>query len=288
MKIVGDSSLNIKLLKQISSKPPLFAKGEPLFWNDPHISKQMLEAHLHPDWEAASKQHATIDQEVEWLTEYLNLQQRDRVLDLGCGPGLYSRRFHQKGLDVTGIDYSQNSIAYAKKDAEAKSFSIEYIYQDYLKIDYEEAFDAIFLIYYDIGALTNAERDLLLEKVHRALKPGGSFVFDVISSHPRNVKPLQSSFRIHETGFWRDGCHMELAETFHYPEEDTFLDQTIIVDEIGDTKLYRVWEHQYSEETIRPVLEEKGFKIESLWDGLAGNEISGDARALGIVARKDE
>ncbi|WP_339219790.1 hypothetical protein [Paenibacillus sp. FSL H8-0332] len=43
------------------------------FWNDGHISKQMLEAHLNPDWEAASRRHSDIDCSVKWLSRLIPL-----------------------------------------------------------------------------------------------------------------------------------------------------------------------------------------------------------------------
>ena len=36
-------------------KPQLFEPGEALFWDDPHISKSMLEAHLNPNVDGASR-----------------------------------------------------------------------------------------------------------------------------------------------------------------------------------------------------------------------------------------
>lgn len=43
-----------------SEKPQLFELGETHFWDDPHISKSMLEAHLNPDTDAASRKRVTI------------------------------------------------------------------------------------------------------------------------------------------------------------------------------------------------------------------------------------
>jgi len=39
----------------LQEKPNPFTSGEPLFWDDPHISRQMLAAHLDPDIDAASR-----------------------------------------------------------------------------------------------------------------------------------------------------------------------------------------------------------------------------------------
>ncbi|MCB1660659.1 MAG: hypothetical protein KDI39_20765, partial [Pseudomonadales bacterium] len=46
---------------QLQQKPAPFTPREPLFWNDPHISSQMLKAHLNPDIDAASRKPETID-----------------------------------------------------------------------------------------------------------------------------------------------------------------------------------------------------------------------------------
>jgi hypothetical protein len=42
-------NLNMDQLFVLSKKPALFAAGEEKFWDDPHISKSMLEAHLDPN-----------------------------------------------------------------------------------------------------------------------------------------------------------------------------------------------------------------------------------------------
>ena len=43
-----------------SEKPRLLELRETHLWDDPHISKSMLEAHLNPDTEAASRKPVTI------------------------------------------------------------------------------------------------------------------------------------------------------------------------------------------------------------------------------------
>ena len=58
-------------LMELQQKPAPFTPGEPLFWDDPHISMQMLAAHLNPDIDAASRRPETIDRSVQWLIETL-------------------------------------------------------------------------------------------------------------------------------------------------------------------------------------------------------------------------
>ena len=44
--IPDGSRLDLDLLLSLQEKPAPFTPGEPLFWDDPHISAQMLQAHL--------------------------------------------------------------------------------------------------------------------------------------------------------------------------------------------------------------------------------------------------
>ena len=79
MSFIHDQTLRLDLLRSLSEKPPLFAPGEPLFWDDPHISQGMLAAHLDPTTEAASRPPAEIDRIVGWLVDSLALGPRGGV-----------------------------------------------------------------------------------------------------------------------------------------------------------------------------------------------------------------
>ncbi|HHW25872.1 MAG TPA: hypothetical protein GXX23_00850 [Firmicutes bacterium] len=42
--VLRDGRLDLDLLKRLSTPPPVYEPGEPLFWTDPHISSEMLKA----------------------------------------------------------------------------------------------------------------------------------------------------------------------------------------------------------------------------------------------------
>lgn len=284
--MIKEHPINVTLLQQLSQKPPRFEPGEPLFWDDPHISAQMLAAHLDPNTEAASRRPETIARMVNWIASFTGLKPGDAVLDLGCGPGLYCVRLAEQGLNVTGVDYSRRSIEYARQQAAEHGLPITYRYQNYLALEDDGLYDAVLLIYGDLCPLAPDKRDLLLRHVHRALKPGGYFVFDVTTRQCRARYGVKNHWYALETGFWKPGPHLVLEQGFDYPEEDTYLDQFVVIEADGTLSVYRNWFLDYSPETIRPVVEKQGFAVRGLWGDLAGTPYTPDSQWIGLAVQK--
>jgi SAM-dependent methyltransferase len=278
----------LKLIAGYADKPALFAPSEPagtLFWDDPHISKSMLEAHLDPLRESASRRLETIDKEVAHLVGSGCVKRGDKLLDLGCGPGLYAGRLAAAGVKVTGVDISERSLNYAIAQARKYKQSIDYRRLSFLDLDYDWEFDAAIQVFGEVGALSDENRDILFSKVHRALKPRGLFLFDVTTPSLKISQGQQNSWYLADGGFWRPGRHLAMELRFDYPEADVFINQFIVIDEAGLT-VYRIWIHNYTPETLRPVLEKAGFRIEHTWNSLDGTPFKAGGEWLAIAARK--
>ncbi len=78
----------INKLLEFAKKPGVFEQSSTKFWDDEHISSEMLKCHLHPTTDAASRNHNFIDKSVDWIRVIAPPQTSKKVLDLGCGPGL--------------------------------------------------------------------------------------------------------------------------------------------------------------------------------------------------------
>jgi len=276
----------ISHLIELQQKPDPFTPGEPLFWNDPHISTQMLKVHLDPGTEAASRRPETIDRSVNWLVETLGLKTGASLLDLGCGPGLYASRLARAGFNVTGVDYSRNSIEYATRYAKDNDLDITYRYQNYLELNDEGLYDAAFLIYGDFCPLNLEQRSRLLKNIHRALKPNGQFVLDVSTREHRKKYGNKNHWYAAESGFWKPSPHLVLEEGFDYPEQSIWLDQYTVVETDGKVSVYRNWFQDYTPETITAELEQGDFSVKSLWGDLTGQSHTPESEWIGIVACK--
>ena len=160
----------------------------------------------------------------------LQVSYRQAVEYLTCGPGLYTKLLSDAGYDVTGMDYSKRSIAYAKEhDTKTK-----YVYQNYLEMDYNEAFDVITLIYCDYAALTPDERSKLLSKIHRGLKPKGLFIFDVFTEQTYDGKIDHTSWSYHGNGgFWSDKPYLCLEAEYYYENNTVKVYKVIVITEKG-------------------------------------------------------
>jgi len=275
----------ISQLINLRQKPEPFTPGEPLFWDDPHISAQMLEVHLNPDVDAASRRSEIIDQSVTWLIESLGLNPGASVLDLGCGPGLYASRLARAGMRVTGVDYSRRSIEYATKYATENGLSVTYRYQNYLELCEENRYDAVLLIYGDFCPLNPHQRARLLQNVYRALKPGGKFVFDVTTRECRRRHGNRNRWQAIESGFWKPGPHLVLEDGFEYPDA-VWLDQFIVLEPEGKLSVYRNWFQDYTPESITAELSQNRFSVESLWGDLTGQPYTPESEWIGLITTK--
>jgi SAM-dependent methyltransferase len=275
-----------KLAELLTVKPRLFEPGEPLFWNDPHISKGMLKAHLDPTHDAASRRPEIIDNIVKHLLDSGVLTPEMKLLDLGCGPGLYAERFCRTGIHVTGIDTSERSIDYAKKHAAESGLKIEYRCMDFFDMDYTGEFDAVVQIYGELCVFPDSKRDELLALTHKALKPGGVFVFDITTRTHRMKAGLKNRWYFSQGGFWYPERHLVLEQGFNYPEDSVWLDQYIVICNEG-VKVYRNWFRDYSRDSVSKVLSDAGFSIKHVWNDLTGAEFSEDGDWIGIVAVKE-
>lgn len=261
-------------LTRFMNRPALFTIGTDMFWDDEHISKELLKAHLNPDIAAASRKPSFLDKSVEWIAQKVPPKKHTKLLDLGCGPGLYAERFARAGYSVTGIDFSNRSIAYAKEQTSKNKSGIEYHYQDYLTIDYVDEFDVITLIYCDYGALSTENRRILLSKMHRALKPNGKLILDVFTPVLYIGKEEKSSWQYNgDGGFWSEKPHICLEAVYHYDKDSTELRQCIVITK-ETVNCYNIWEHFFTKEMLLSELQAADFIQFEICGNVAGENFS--------------
>lgn len=257
----------LETIVALSAKPPVYTPGTAVMWTDDHISEHLLATHLSQDTDLASRKLPAIDTTVNWLLEQVPDRRLD-ILDLGCGPGLYAERLAGTGHRVTGMDFSARSLCHARKSAAASGLGTTYLHQDYLTLDHENQYDLVLMVFTDFGVLSTEDRNRLLANIHRALRPGGTFVFDVMNTGWLDTVTPVRTWEAEANGFWRPVPHLVLSETFCYEKEKVVLNQYIVADKKKGGEVYRFYTQAFSDRDIREVTAAAGFDTLSLRRGL--------------------
>ncbi|WP_231623349.1 class I SAM-dependent methyltransferase [Vibrio furnissii] len=274
-----------KRMNEATAKPNVWSQyTADVLWTDRHIAQNMLECHLNPDLNLASRTAAFINDSVAWLMQEFLLDDSSQVIDFGCGPGLYTYRLKANGIGtVVGLDFSQNSLNYAIEQAEKAQLNIEYHYGNYLQYQDVRQFDLITLVMCDFCALNPTQRLTLLQKFKSLLKPNGSIALDVYTT--TRFQKQRESLLLEKNamqGFWSHNDYWCIQSSFNYDEESVTLDQYVIVEE-GKTWTVYNWLQHFSVERLSEELEAAGLEIKKQFSDLKGTPFSdGDEMAFVI------
>lgn len=180
-------------------------------WHDPAFSERMLANHLSQEHDWASRTQAVINAQVSFIHQHI--PENAAVLDLGCGPGLYTKKLQALGHACTGVDFSPASIAYAKARPEAAN--IEYALADIRKYLPQKQFDAVLVLFGEINVFPREEALGILKTAAASLRPGGvafleAHTFDAV----RDAGHLPPCWNSYEQGLFSEKPHLCLEEHF--------------------------------------------------------------------------
>ena len=133
-----------------------------------------------------------------------------RMLDVACGKGRHSKTLAAEGYIVTGIDISQDSIAFAKQ---FENENLDFFVHDMRLPFWGNYFDYAFNFFTSFGYFkTRREHDDAIRTIAKSLKPGGRLIIDYLNVHyaedhliQHEVKQIENTtYEIHR---WHDATH---------------------------------------------------------------------------------
>ena len=147
---------------------------------------------------------------IKRLIGHLQPSTNSRMLDVACGKGRHSKILASMGFEVTGIDLSTDSIAYAKQfERENLSFYVHDMRLPFWINYFAHAFN----FFTSFGYFkTRREHDDAIRSIAKSLKPQGIFVIDYLNVHYAEKNLLhnevkQSGETIYEIHRWDDETH---------------------------------------------------------------------------------
>ena len=276
-----------KKLLEINTRPKPFEfyTAEEL-WTNEHTSKVMLSYHLNPDIDASSRNINFIKKSVNWMVNHFGINSNTKLIDFGCGPGLYSTLFAEHKANVTGIDFSKRSIEYANQLSHKNNLNIKYITENYLNYKTEEQYDLIIMIMCDFCALSSQQRLQLLNNFHKILKPEGKIILDVYSiSGFDNKKEIAVYEKNLLNGFWSSEDYYCFLNTFKYETEKVLLDKYTIIEESKVKNVYN-WLQHFSIDDLNMEFNRAGLHIVEKYKNVAGEPYESNYSEFAVVAKK--
>ncbi len=111
------------------------------------------------------------------LIKKLKIKKNSKILDLACGVGRHSFYLNKKGMNVIGIDNSENNIKKAKK-FENKFLKFK---KKEMTEDYGQEFDFIFNLFTSFGYINEKHNLNTLKSINNSLINHGILVIDYLN-----------------------------------------------------------------------------------------------------------
>lgn len=119
----------------------------------------------------------------------------NKLLDVACGTGEFGILAAKSGLDVTGIDLSEEMLAMAAEKADKAGIRLPLVQQDMSNLAGLPSFDVVTLICDSLNYLETPEAvQTTFAGCCRQLAKGGLFIFDVHSVHQINHEFIGRTF----------------------------------------------------------------------------------------------
>ena len=227
-----------------------------------------------------------------------NLQQeRNTILDLGCGTGTLTELLAAKGYDMIGIDNSQEMLQIAMEKRAKSGLDILYLLQDMREFEMFGTVGAVISVCDSMNYLL--EEDELLQTfrlVNNYLYPGGLFIFDFNTVY--KYKEIIGDTTIAEN---REDCSF-IWENYYHPEEEiNEYDLTIFVkddavaaqSQDGEGEYFRrFYENHYQRgyrlEQMKRLVEEAGLAFVKAMDADTHGEVTKQSERIYVIAKEQQ
>lgn len=214
-------------------------------------------------------------------------EEKNLVLDLGCGTGTLTELLSGKGFDMIGVDNSEEMLQLAMEKKEKSGSKILYLCQDMRDLDLYSTVGTVISVCDSINYLLEDE-DVAdtFSLIENYLYPGGIFIFDFNTLY--KYETVIGDTTIAEN---RDDCSFIWENYYHEEEHINEYDLTIFAREKKNRESFRRFQEThyqrgYTLEEMRRFVENSGLSLVTVMDAETHKTPTEESERIYVVARK--
>lgn len=199
-------------------------------------------------------QPKTIVSQSAFIAARLGLPVGSTILDVGCGLGLHAVELTRLGYTVVGLDLSLPMLSRAADEAQDQGLKINFLQADMREMAFESMFDAVLCWGTTFGYFDDDQNRNVVERLHRALKPGGLLLLDVVN-RDYVVRTTPNS-----AWFQGDGCVVMEETNCNYINSRLMVKRQVMLDDGRQNEtVYTI--RLYSLHELGQILHQRGFRV---------------------------
>ena len=182
------------------------------------------------------------EQEADFLVDVLGLVPGARILDVGCGPGRHAHALARRGMQVHGVDISEDYVRLATADApDGATFQRG----DARRLRFDGEFDAAISLCQGGFGLVGEDDPTVIDGMARAVRPGGLVALSAFSAY----------FALR---------HLEEGETFDAAAGVNH-ERAVLRNEAGDEETFDLYTSCFTPRELRLLCARSGLEVVDIW-----------------------
>ena len=208
------------------------------------------------------------------------------LLDLACGTGGFSNQMAQKGIEVIGVDISEEMLGIAREKSYDSSVDVLYLCQDAAELDLYGTIDGAICCMDSLNHITDIKKlEKAISKVSLFLEKDSLFIFDVNTPFKHEHILGNNTFVIEEESIycvWQNEYDAKKGMT--YINLDFFAEKDGVYERYSE----EFCERAYSIENLCELVKKHHFDIVGIFDDLSENPLREDSERAIFVLRKNK
>ena len=208
------------------------------------------------------------------------------LLDVACGTGAFSNRFAKMGVEVIGIDRSEEMLSQARENSAEQCTDVLFLKQSAEELDLYGTVDGVICCLDSLNHITEKKKlAAALGRISLFLEKGGLFIFDVNTLYKHEQILGNNSFVIEEDGVY---CVWQNQYTAKKRMTDITLDFFVKTGDLYKRSREEFSERAYLTGELEEMLGKAGLEVLNIYDDMTREPLRQDSQRAVFVCEKKQ